>query len=690
MEQTGTTNLITEAERLLGRGEPARARDLLAPAVASAQPPAAAFALFARAVGQTDSFEAAMRILDARIAARPDEQESHRARIGLLMEAGRYREAAEALADLRALSPDDTHLAALALDLAELAGDALAAEALLGTLLERLPDDPGLLERAASILACAAKRRALDAELAEIRRDTTTAQPAIPFDREFLEAFVRQFAGREGVHAVQTKGEKGAWGYRPVKEPLDTRLATKHLAGDTTLGTYLVRRDDTTCLLAFDLDIAKPALRRFDADPAERRRLKLKLVEEGKRLLAAATEAGIPLLPEWSGHKGLHFWLFTDEPVPARILRAVGRWLLDRVPPPSGLAGLPHPGAAGPHSVSCGAGELHWELFPKQDHVDPDGLGNLVKLPLGIHRRTMKRALFLDPGSFRPADDQARAFLSHRRLDRAALGEILGRMTLAGEGAELPAMDAEPSPPANVTGEELPRSAEGDDDRRDPALSLEIVIPLPKRFPEPIEAMFAGCRLLGTVVSRVLSGATLNGAERHVLVYLLAPLGDDGRICLHQMLNRQPGYDPNGVNREIRAVPPNPMSCGKTRRLLPVLASEVGCDCQFRVPEGCYPSPVVLAGFVPGCGSGISAALPAPVALSRGEEFVGASGGIDRMMREYLEVRETVNRLNARLKQLRCGINTLFDKAGTDRIVTKIGEYARLPAPEPADEPGEG
>ncbi|HEY9070459.1 MAG TPA: CRISPR-associated primase-polymerase type A1, partial [Candidatus Ozemobacteraceae bacterium] len=629
-------------------------------------------ALFARAVGQTDSFDAGLRILDARIAAQPDEAESHRARIELLMEAGRYQEAAASLSILRANHPGDRILATLALDLAELAGDALAAETHLETLLERLPDDPGLLERATAVLAFAAKRRALDAEIAEVHRDATTAQPAIPFDREFLEAFVRQFAGREGVHAIQARGEKGAWGYRPVKEPLDTKLVSKHLSGDTTLGTYLVRRDDTTCLMAFDLDIAKPALRRFDADPAERRRLKLKLVEEGKRLLAVATEAGIPLLPEWSGHKGLHFWLFTAEPVPARILRAIGRWLLDRVPPP--------------------AAELHWELFPKQDHVEPDGLGNLVKLPLGIHRRSMKRALFLDPGSFRPADDQARAFLAHRRLDPAALGEILGRMTLSGEGTELPAMDAEPHPVMAATADDLPATPESHDGRGDPALALEIIIPLPARFPEPIEALFAGCRLLGSVVSRALSGAALDSAERHVLVYLLAPLGDDGRICLHQVLNRQPGYDPNGVNREIRAVPPNPMSCAKTRRLLPALASEVGCDCQFRVPAGCYPSPVVLAGFVPGCSTGLAGALlaPPPVALSRGEEFVGASGGIDRMMREYLEVRETVNRLNVRLKQLRCGINNLFDRAGTDHIVTKIGEYTRLPEPETPHEPEAG
>mgnify|MGYP003734352415 CR=1 FL=1 len=664
MENEGMKRVIDEAARLLGRGEADLARNLLAPTVAGARPPAAAFALFARAVGQTDSFEAGMRILDARIAACPDEYESLRARVELLMEAGRYRDAAASLTDLRALRPDDMDLATIALDLAELGGDALAAESLLEALLKRLPDDPGLLERAAAVLAFAAKRRALDAEIAEVRRDATVARPAIPIDREFLEAFVRQFAGREGVHAVQTKGEKGQWGYRPVKEPLDARLAAKHLAGDATLGTYLVRRDDTTCLMAFDLDIAKPALRRFDADPAERRRLKLKLVEEGKKLLAVAGDAGVPLLPEWSGHKGLHFWLFTDEPVPARVLRAVGRWLLDRVPPP--------------------AADLHWELFPKQDHVEPEGLGNLVKLPLGVHRRSMKRSLFLDPGSFRPADDQARAFLSHRRLDRTALGEILGRMTLSGEAAELPAMDAEPHPATIAAPGEFPDTAGPDDARGDPALSLEIVIPLPKRFPEAIETMFAGCRMLGSVVGRVLSGATLTGAERHVLVYLLAPLGDDGRICLHQLLNRQPGYDPNGVNREIRAVPPNPMSCAKTRKFLPVLAAEVGCDCQFRVPEGCYPSPVVLAGLVPGAGTAPSGFLPtpAPVALSRDEEFVGPSGGIDRMMREYLEVRETVNRLKARLKMLRCGINTLFDKAGSDRIVTHIGEYTRLPEPE--------
>jgi hypothetical protein len=39
---------------------------------------------------------------------------------------------------------------------------------------------------------------------------------------------------------------------------------------------------------------------------------------------------------------------------------------------------------------------LHLEFFPKQASVKGKGLGNLIKLPLGIHRRTGRRSQLLD------------------------------------------------------------------------------------------------------------------------------------------------------------------------------------------------------------------------------------------------------------------------------------------------------
>jgi hypothetical protein len=41
--------------------------------------------------------------------------------------------------------------------------------------------------------------------------------------------------------------------------------------------------------------------------------------------------------------------------------------------------------------------ELEVETYPKQDSVDEGGYGNLLRLPLGIHRKTGNRGMLVKP-----------------------------------------------------------------------------------------------------------------------------------------------------------------------------------------------------------------------------------------------------------------------------------------------------
>ncbi|NLI75951.1 MAG: hypothetical protein GX442_05845, partial [Candidatus Riflebacteria bacterium] len=520
-------------------------------------------------------------------------------------------------------------------------------------------------------LAAPARRRRLAGAAAREAADEARLPPfPTGFGEVFLARFTDRFAGREGVHAVGFAAGRDKPGYRPEHAPLTADLVRRHLAGDTVLGTYLVRRDDTSHLLCFDLDVRRPFVARYAADAEERSRLKRLLMAEGRRLLDQAAAVGLPLLPEFSGFKGLHFWAFADPPVPARHWRVVGNWLLERLGAPPA--------------------ELAWELFPKQDAVPPDGLGNLVKLPCGVHPQGRRRSAFLAADTFRPAPDQAAAFLAHPVLTPAAFGELLGR--LAALGATI---DAPPPPaPAGTPGPEfadgghpvpagiVPAHPRPDED----PVAVTVRVPLPDRHPPAIERLLAGCPLLWHLADRVAQGGSLSPAELHVLVYALAALDEDGRVFLHQLLNQAPGYDPNAVNRAIHAVPPNPIGCAKIRRTLPELAAQTGCACQFRLPEGCYASPLVHAGVLPAS----DLALPArggghaPCNLSGREEVAGQSGGIDLLMREYRQVAADLGRLARRERLLRVQVNRLFDEAGSDTLVTALGSYARLPAPPPA------
>lgn len=154
---------------------------------------------------------------------------------------------------------------------------------------------------------------------------------------------LRRLIGNPNAYALQQ--EDGS--YWPVRRPLSERELYGHLKGHHTVGTY-VNRGDQARTLVVDLD-------ENDVD-------KLNAIHR------ALTELGVgePYIgEEYSGRKGFHVWVVLQEYVPARDLRLLGRAAL-------ALAG-----------VQC-------EVFPKQDDVRD--LGNLVKLPLGVHRVTGKRS----------------------------------------------------------------------------------------------------------------------------------------------------------------------------------------------------------------------------------------------------------------------------------------------------------
>ncbi len=227
------------------------------------------------------------------------------------------------------------------------------------------PDDPTLTAEAA----------ALEAELSALGIDPAPASaPAPPTDPDLADhaRFVHLFAGREGVHARQWfDPQRGRGGYAPVRTPLTPAIVADHLAGKVTVGSYLVRVDDTCTFFVLDLDITKRALEGARRDAAARDALRTTVAATAHDLRARLAELGLPTLLFDSGYKGRHLWGICQRPIPARLLLHLGRALRRALPVPK---------------------SLHLEFFPKQATVPEDGLGNLVKLPLGIHRRSGRRS----------------------------------------------------------------------------------------------------------------------------------------------------------------------------------------------------------------------------------------------------------------------------------------------------------
>ena len=181
---------------------------------------------------------------------------------------------------------------------------------------------------------------------------------------ELIRLFRERLIQRVSLYPIQL--DEG--GYTVVRKSLTDDVIRQHVTGQLTLGLYPAP-DSTTKWLCVDVDTLEHSALEM--------------------LWQRLSQLQIPYLTEFSGRKGYHIWIFFHNAVQNRIARDPGRLV------------------TGDH-----------EVFPKQDVIAEGGLGNLVKAPLGIHRVTGKRCLFVGQ-DLKVLPDQLKAFSEPRTIDPA-------------------------------------------------------------------------------------------------------------------------------------------------------------------------------------------------------------------------------------------------------------------------------
>lgn len=379
-------------------------------------------------------------------------------------------------------------------------------------------------------------------------------EPAVPADADIVR-FAHLFAGRENVYARQWWNQDGRGGYTPVHEPFTFQVARNHLLGNVTVGTYPIRLDGTVTFFAVDLDITKRALGAARASVAEARRLRDVVAREARRMLDDLAALGLPAVLEDSGYKGRHLWVFLEAPEDAAVLRQLGSLLL---------------GACGPT-----APDLHAEFFPKQASVG-EGLGNLIKLPLGIHRRTGRwsRILRAD-GLAEPAPHAA--LRQHPRIGREALHAAIAELKRRGPG---------PRPAAPVAGE----GAEQETAQVWPAPPVAPPAWTAADFEAHPEVghLMRLCPVLAALRDKAEKNRRLTHDEQVVLAHTLGHSGA-GVLAVNYLLDRCVDVAPTAALRT--PLSGNPMSCGKIRKRIPHVTGSVPCNCRFDSARDHYPTP---------------------------------------------------------------------------------------------------
>ncbi len=175
-----------------------------------------------------------------------------------------------------------------------------------------------------------------------------------------INLYLQLFRGREDFFAQQDEDR-----YFPIQKTLDEFYVRQHFEGNATFGLYVLNRASRCHLICIDIDIPKSDFSNVDFKYSEfkYRYLKPKL----DAVLEALTgQLGVPpkaILLEETGGRGYHIWVFFSEAVPGQIAVAFGNALKRLL-------------------------DFEVEFFPKQSRLTPKRkYGNLIKLPLGLHRK---------------------------------------------------------------------------------------------------------------------------------------------------------------------------------------------------------------------------------------------------------------------------------------------------------------
>jgi len=172
---------------------------------------------------------------------------------------------------------------------------------------------------------------------------------------DLIKEFNRLFVNRTDAYALQNAD--GSYG--KVVTPLHDGVLEKHLDGSLTVGVYQIEpKKNTVKWIVWDIDDRKDALSIANAIVKE-------LKKDDKTGYVEAS--GSP--------NSYHVWLFC-EPVDTKDAYAYGRQIVEKL------------------------GIEKVEIFPKQEKIEEGGFGNLMKLPLGIHRRVGQRSRFIDDVNF--------------------------------------------------------------------------------------------------------------------------------------------------------------------------------------------------------------------------------------------------------------------------------------------------
>ncbi len=381
-------------------------------------------------------------------------------------------------------------------------------------------------------------------------KDEQTVENYGSISNAHIEKFIELFKSRNDVYASQWIDDNFNIGYNPVHKNMNAAEVISHLKGGSTLGMYCMNIDNCCKWAAIDFDIPKRVLENINSNE-EKEKMIAQIFEVVKKINECSVRFGIHPVIENSGNKGAHIWYFFNKPIKASIIRSALGKIIKKME------------ATELKNVSI-------ELFPKQDELTEKKLGNLVKLPLGIHKKTLKRSFFTDI-SGAPYKNQLEYLLKIKQeITEENLMEII-----------------ELENKKKVDENEINEITKTDDEQE--IKKIEESDPFENK---ELKELKSKCAVINMLIEKICNRDILTYPEKLCLIYTIAFL-TDGKKIVDGIMRKCVDYDNSQITSLIQAVGGNPISCNKIKtRVNPALAG-ISCRCNFELDNRSYPTPIL-------------------------------------------------------------------------------------------------
>lgn len=352
-------------------------------------------------------------------------------------------------------------------------------------------------------------------------------------DDVVIRKFLDLFSGREDVFAIQTEE-----GYYPVRMPMKEKDVLEHLNGEKTLGVYVLRSDNNIKFAAFDVDFRKNFESNYQNALDLCKQMTLNICEKLKI-------ENIEYHVEFSGNRGYHVWIFFDRWLQAYKIRFILKKIIEDISTDD---------------------RISVEIFPKQSDTG-GGLGNLIKLPLGIHRKTKNTCPFVNE-NFEPIQNQFDYLLRIKPND----SDVIER--LYKEFSQEPGFDIQPSEKKKENPIKTKPYTQAKIIRREIKSTAKLNL---------FNAMVQACYPLKQIYEKIQKLGYINEDEEYIIVAACAAM-ENSKEILSDLFKKTINYSQSRLHALMNRVGTVPITCEEIKRMIlsKSLALSVDqCNCKF-------------------------------------------------------------------------------------------------------------